>query len=231
LMLDLADARIVRAILGGLALDAAALEGVVAALAAKDRAALVGLTKSFPAESREALLALTELYGDASVLAIARQRLPRRVAIGAALDDLAWLAERVAAAHPEVKIGFDLADMGGYAYYSGARFAVYVAGAPEAVLRGGRYDEVGAVFGRNRPAVGFSTDLKVLVDCVAGQPRGSAIRAPWREDEALRQSVRRLRAQGETVVFALPGHEHEAEEFDCDRELVAVDGQWVLKAR
>ena len=42
--------------------------------------------------------------------------------------------------------------------------------------------------------------------------------------------MRRLREQGETVVCVLPGHEHEGQEFDCDRELVAVDGQWVLRA-
>ena len=43
--------------------------------------------------------------------------------------------------------------MSGYAYYSGTRFAIYGAAANDALARGGRYDEVGAVFGRNRPAV------------------------------------------------------------------------------
>ena len=132
--------------------------------------------------------------------------------------------------NPGVRVGFDLADMGGYAYYSGARFAVYAPGASDAVLRGGRYDEVGAVFGRNRPAVGFSTDLKILAGCVAPEPRRSAVRAAWSEDTALRQSIRRLREQGETVVCILPGHEHEGEEYDCDRELVAAGDHWVLRA-
>jgi ATP phosphoribosyltransferase regulatory subunit len=51
-----------------------------------------------------------------------------------------------------VRVSFDLADLRGYAYYSGARFAVYAARRGDALVRGGRYDEVGAVFGRNRPA-------------------------------------------------------------------------------
>jgi ATP phosphoribosyltransferase regulatory subunit len=160
----------------------------------------------------------------------ARKRLPARALIGAALDDLTRLARHVALAHPGVQVGFDQADMGGYAYYSGARFAVYAPGASDAVLRGGRYDEVGAVFGRNRPAVGFSTDLKLLAACVRPESRPTAVRAPWSEDPALRQAIRRLRELGETVVCILPGHEHEGEEFDCDRELLAVDGQWVLRA-
>ena len=133
-------------------------------------------------------------------------------------------------AHPEVQVGFDLADIGGYAYYSGARFAVYTDGSSDAIARGGRYDEVGAVFGRKRPAVGFSLDLKELAELLAPRRLAAAIRAPWSEDAALRAAVRRLREQGETVVCILPGHEHEGEEFDCDRELVAVNDQWTVRA-
>ena len=230
MVLDLADARIVRGLLAGVPVTAAVLNDVVAALATKDSATLAALAAGFPTESREGLLALPGLYGDAEVIAKARRCLPARPMISAALDDLAWLAQQVSRAHPDVQVGFDLADMGGYAYYSGARFAVYAPGATDALLRGGRYDEVGAVFGRNRPAVGFSTDLKVLALCAASDSRRSAIRAPWSEDLALRQAVRRLREAGDTVVCILPGHEHEGEEFDCDRELLAVDGQWVLRA-
>ncbi len=230
LVLDLADARIVRGVLAGLAVDATALNEVVVALAAKDTAALRRVSVGFPSETREALLALPGLYGDVAVLDEARRLLPSRPMITAALDDLARLAQHVAHAHTDVQVGFDLADMGGYAYYSGARFAVYAPGSSDALLRGGRYDEVGAVFGRNRPAVGFSTDLKLLAAIAAPDIRRTAIRAPWSEDPALRQAVRSLREQGDTVVCILPGHGHEGEEFDCDRELVAVNGQWVLRA-
>ena len=230
LVLDLADARILRGVLAGVPIEPAALGEVVAALAAKDLSALARLSASFPAAARSGLLALPGLYGDRAVLDEARRQLPIRPLIAAALDDLAWLAQHVARAHPDVRIGFDLADMGGYAYYSGVRFAVYAPGAADALLRGGRYDEVGAVFGRNRPAVGFSTDLKMLAACAAPPRRRTGIRAPWGEDAGLRQAVRGLREQGETVVCILPGHEHEGEEFDCDRELVAIDGRWVMRA-
>ncbi len=230
LVLDLADARIVRGVMEGVAVDKASLGEVIAALAVKDLATLDKLSRRFPAEVRAGLMALPTLYGDLSILDEARRQLPARASISAALDDLAWLANHVAQAHPDVQVGFDLADMGGYAYYSGARFAVYAPGATDAVLRGGRYDEVGAVFGRNRPAVGFSTDLKVLGACVAPDLRRTAVRACWSEDPLLRQAIRRLREQGDIVVCVLPGHEHEGEEFDCDRELVALDDHWVLRA-
>jgi ATP phosphoribosyltransferase regulatory subunit len=129
-----------------------------------------------------------------------------------------------------VQVGFDLADLAGYAYYSGARFAVYAIGCSDSLVRGGRYDEVGAVFGRNRPAVGFSTDLKQL-PIQAAPKRHAAVLAPWSEEADLRAAVRKLRAAGETVVCVLPGREDEVQEFDCDREIVAIDGRWVVRAR
>ena len=229
-MLDLGDARIVRGVLGGVALNAAAFRDVCAALAAKDTAALAEFGHSFPADVTRALRRLVSLYGDDEVIKAARSELPAVPLVSAALDDLQRLAEHARQAHPEVRVGFDLADIVGNGYYSGARFAAYVAGSSDAVARGGRYDEVGAVFGRNRPAVGFSLDLKTLAALAPGPSLHAAIRAPWAEEAGLRTAVRRLREQGETVVCVLPGHEHEGQEFDCDRELVAVAGQWMVRA-
>ena len=128
------------------------------------------------------------------------------------------------------QVGFDLSDIGANAYYSGSCFGVYATGWPDAVARGGRYDEVGAVFGRNRPAVGFSFDLKTIAALAPSRLLHAAIRAPWAGDAALRAAVRRLRETGETVVRVLPGHDHEGQEFACDRELMMVDGQWRVSA-
>jgi len=234
LVLDMGDARIVRSLLAsdqkaeGRAPEA--VSDIVAALTLKDRSAVETLVADCSAPVRDALLALLDLYGDDEVLAIARRVLPPLPGITAALDDLAWLGRHLRAAHPGIEVGFDLSDMSGYAYYSGVRFSVYAAGSTDALLRGGRYDEVGAVFGRNRPAVGFSLDLRQLSAAMPAAPLRAAIRAPWSEDAALRAAIRALRAANETVVCALPGHEHETQEFDCDRELVSVDNQWTLRS-
>jgi ATP phosphoribosyltransferase regulatory subunit len=230
LLIDLADARVVRGVLAGLPIEAAQLQEVVAALSKKDAAMLESLARGFPADTRRALRELLTLYGGEEVLAAARKQLPQRALIGAALDDLHWLASHLKRDHPGVSLGFDLSDMSGYAYYSGTRFAVYGADSSDALARGGRYDEVGAVFGRRRPAVGFSLDLKVLAEHAPEPPRASAVRAPWGEDLKLRAAVRRLRETGETVVCVLPGHENEGQEFDCDRELALIDDHWVLRS-
>jgi ATP phosphoribosyltransferase regulatory subunit len=230
LMLDLADARVVRSVLAGAPMEAAALTELVMALTAKDRSAVHGLARHCSGETRGALDVLLDLYGGDEVLIEARERLPARAPIRAALDDLAWLSGHVRQARPQVRIGFDLSDMSGYAYYSGVRFSIYGAGSSNALARGGRYDEVGAVFGRNRPAVGCSLDLKALAAAVTMPAQRAAIRAPWGEDAALRTAIRALRKAGETVVCMLPGHEQQTQEFECDRELHAVAGQWTLRA-
>ena len=230
MVLDLGDARIVRAVLAGVMVSAEDLGEVYAALATKDAATLRDLSSAFPDATGRGLQSLVTLYGGAETIDAARRELPQRPLVQAALDDLQSLAQRVGQSHPEVKVGFDLADTGGNGYYSGVRFAVFALGSPDAVARGGRYDEIGAAFGRNRPAVGFSLDVKALAAIAPARPLHAAIRAPWAEDTGLRASVRQLREQGETVVRVLPGHEHEAQEFDCDRELVLAAGHWAVRA-
>ncbi|MFM9881250.1 MAG: ATP phosphoribosyltransferase regulatory subunit [Burkholderiaceae bacterium] len=235
--IDLAHAGIVRALLAQQpefeGFDQVLLQ-VHAALASKDASALAELTQGFEPRCRADLLTLVGLYGDEKVLFEAENAFRPNKELLSALSDLKWLAR-----HLDTKaLTFDLADLRGYAYYSGPRFMIYAQGQPDAVLRGGRYDGVGEVFGRRsagqlpaaRAAAGFSLDLKQLVSAVAPHPSKAAIRAPWGEDAALRAAIAAQRAQGQVVVCALPGHESEIDEFHCDRELTEIAGQWVVKA-
>ena len=230
LVIDLADARVLRGVLAGVALDAARLTEIVQALSEKDAPTLDALTVDVPAPTRAALRALLRLYGGDEVLEAARRELPSRPLVLAALEQLQWLATHLRTAFPGVPIGFDLSDMSGYAYYSGPRFAIYGGACSDALARGGRYDEVGAIFGRNRPAVGFSLDLKSLAEVAGPTAVPTAVRAPWGEEPALRAAVRRLREAGEIVLAMLPGDRPETQAFDIDRELVCVGGVWVLRA-
>lgn len=230
LCVDMADVRIVSSLLAGAAIDAATLARLHAALAAKDASALdhlmAGLNGGISSAAREGLKALLQLYGDEKILIEAEKALPPMPGVREALQNLKWLADRIAQVNG-TRVSFDLADLRGYAYYSGTRFAIYGHGAE--LARGGRYDEVGAVFGRNRPAAGFSLDLKELVSVLPPRALKAAIRAPWGEAAGLREAIARLRAAGETVVCVLPGHEHELTEFDCDSELANLAGQWVVQ--
>ncbi len=228
-LVDLADARIVGALLEDLPLNETTRGEVYAALASKNSTLLAELSQNFPTDIQKGLLSLIDLFGDASVLSKALKTLPAKPQIKLALEQLKWLSEQL----PQVTFQFDLADARGYAYYSGLRFAIYAKGASDAVIRGGRYDGVGAVFGheisRDRPAVGFSLDLKQWVGIVPALTLKAAIRAPWGTSTELRNAITKLRQLGETVVCILPGHNSEIDEFHCDRELVEIAGQWVVK--
>jgi len=223
--LDLSDARIVPALLAGASISADTREQLHQALASKDVTGIQALAKGLPANIQNALIELVQMYGDVSVLSQAEKTFAAWPTILQSLQELRHIAE----AFKHVQVTVDLADLRGYGYYSGVRFAMYVAGTSDALVRGGRYDEVGAVFGRKRPAVGFSLDLKELVNAVPAQPLKAAIRAPWGVEAGLREALRQLRSQGETVVCAMPGHESEVDEFNCDRELVHVADKWIVR--
>lgn len=173
---------------------------------------------------RSALLALPELYGDVEVLDEAEARLPGDAEIAAALAQLRHLATTL----KDLPISFDLADLRGYHYHSGLVFAAYGADSASALAQGGRYDLVGEAFGRARPAVGFSMDLRQLVWHLPEAAAESAILAPHDGDAALAAEVARLRANGEIVVAALPGHDDTWSESGCGRKLVLRAGRWTV---
>lgn len=226
MMIDLADVRIVRCLLEGVQVSHSVLKDLHAALARKDLVEIERLSLHFPKANRDGLMALPGLFGDASILDRALVMLGGFPGIVVLIDEL----KRLASAFSEETVTFDLADLRGYSYYSGVRFAVFVSGASDAVARGGRYDEVGAAFGRNRPAAGFSLDIKQIVGVVPTRPLQTAIRAPWVDCIAANQAVAALRMQGETVVCVHPDHESDVDEFNFDRELVEVSGRWIVRS-
>ena len=222
---DLSDSRILPALLRDQGMTASQHDAIAKALTNKDISAMRSIGASLPTALREALVALVQLYGGLDVLDRAETVFKDWPEVLFALSQLRWLANHV---HSH-QVSIDLADLRGAAYYSGPRFAVFVPEVSDALVRGGRYDEVGALFGRKRPAAGFSLDIKALVILIQRPVPQAAIRAPWGEDAGLHQAIAKLREQGHTVVCMLPGHDSEVDEFHCDRELVFLKGQWILQ--
>lgn len=222
--LDLCHVGVLRAIVENDANTRKREGELFALLECKDIPGLRALTRDFDATTREALLALPSLYGDVSTIARARKQLPSLPGVANALDELELLSSQAGKA----SVTIDLADLRGYHYHSGVMFAAYVPGLPNAVARGGRYDHVGEAFGRARPATGFSMDLRELARLLPIADRKRAIRAPWGTEPALRQKISELRKTGEVVIQALPGHENDQDEFDCDRAVVFENGNWTL---
>lgn len=223
--LDLSHAGILKGILDGDAIATKHQAAIITLLRAKDVPALQALSAPFSERVKNALRALPELHGDLSVLDRARTVLPDSATITRALDELGRLAQ----AAGEVRVNIDLADLSGYQYETGAMFAIYVAGLPNAVARGGRYDHLGEAFGRARPATGFSMDLREVARLMPLASPASAIRAPWGREPELTALIARLRDEGEIVIQSLPGHDNDQQEFDCDREIVVEQGKFIIK--
>ena len=182
-------------------------------------------------EVSQLIISLVGLHGPDEVLDNARtlfaDRAPKALA---AVDSLAAVASDIRKLCPDLNIYFDLAELRGYHYHTGIVFAAYVPGHGQALANGGRYNDVGAVFGRARPATGFATDLKALMKLLSVAPQGRrAISAPvsTTEQDTMQAKVNELRAQGEVVISALG----RVVDSRCDRELVFSEGTWQVQAR
>lgn len=228
--LDMSHPGVVRAIIGADPALADAADQIVELLSTKDVPALSELGARYPgiqAVTAQALLALAGLYGGTEVIAKARAVLPPLPGLRTALDDLQTLIQAL----PAYEFSVDLADMGsGYGYHSGVVFSIYAEGWHDALVKGGRYDGVGKVFGRSRPATGFSLDLRKLSSGLPAALPARAVSAPWGADSALLDAVRKLRDAGEIVIQVLPGQPHTLDEFTVDRELALDNGAWKVRA-
>ena len=184
---------------------------------------------TLPAPCREWLQALATLNGGPEALDEADARLAASSpGVREALTMLRRLVGALREQWPDLPIHVDLAELRGYHYHTGILFSAYTLGQGAAVAQGGRYDEIGQVFGRARPATGFSTDLATLLWLgAAPEVVATGIYAPSLGDAGLEEQVVRLRRQGERVIRALPGAEVEPRTLGCDRRLAQQGGQWV----
>lgn len=226
--LDIGHVGIFRCLVQHFRIEGEQQQILFAALQGKDAASTRDVLQQLPADAALCFGELASLHGGAEVLGRARQVLPSLPGITAALDGLDVLVRGIRADVAELY--FDLVELRSADYHSGLVFAAYASGWPNSIARGGRYDDVGSKFGRARPATGFSFDLRELIGGLSLPEAPKAVLAPYMEQDAeLESAVASLRQQGEMVIVDLPGHEAEAGELNCDRALVKVDGQWIVR--
>ncbi|MFL9711556.1 ATP phosphoribosyltransferase regulatory subunit [Methylobacillus sp. Pita1] len=228
LYIDVSHVGIFASLLENAGIGEAQEQELYAALQSKDQSAVRELGRNLNPDTLEALSSLTQLSGDISVLEQAAKRLPQMAKIQQALRDLKAVGAGLA--DLDVKVCFDLAELRGYHYHSGIVFAAYAQGYAGPLARGGRYDEVGAIFGRARPATGFSLDLRGVVSSLPVAETAGAIFAPAVADASLALVIEGLRAQGQVVIQDLPGQEPYRAELGCDRILIQQNGEWVVVA-
>lgn len=225
-ILDIGHVGIFEALLADADISEEASAQVFDALQRKSTPDLAPVLATLPTDLANKLIALTELHGASDVLNRAREVLGSHPVVCAAINDVAAVVNAIECRHPEVAIYIDLAELRGFRYHTGLVFAAYLEGIGSAVAKGGRYDNVGSVFGRARPATGFACDLKALASAATGHGEQSGwISAPTIDDLNLQVQIAQLRHQGHIVVRALQG-QHDPR---CSQTLVLVDNNWQLQ--
>jgi len=231
--LDLGHVGIYRALAEAAGLSERQEADLFEALQRKASAEIEDLVDGFglDAAMRRMLLALAELNGDAEVLPRAREVLAEAPpAVAAAIDYVEAVAAQLRQYLPDLPVHFDLAELRAYRYQTGVVFAAFVPGEGQEVARGGRYDEIGEVFGRARPATGFSADLKTLMRLGSqlAPSLAGAVLAPSDVDPGLQAKIAELRLAGKVVIRALPGQPGSAAEMGCAYQLQKQAGDWEI---
>ena len=228
--LDLGHVGIYRGLVKAAGLSDAAEQQLFDALQRKAIDELVSLTAGLSPGLASMLQSLAELCGGRDVLELAQACLVEAPeAVHGALDELLSIADALELRYPELPLYFDLGELRGYHYHTGVVFAAFLPGVGQSIAQGGRYDDIGADFGRARPATGFSTDLKTLVT-LGQRPADAAFAGIWAPDVHdlyLWKEIQQLRRTGSKVVQALPGQvQADAAAAGCDRQLELKDGRW-----
>lgn len=178
-------------------------------------------------------MALSKLNGGRDVLEKAAALLNiGNEFVSKALADLQNIANKLRRDFPLLPVSFDLAELRGYHYHTGLVFAAFIPAMGREIARGGRYDNIGEIFGRARAATGFSADLKQLVSLcthTTDQTSTPVILAPYAEDADLLMTIRDLRAEGTTVIQYLPNQVGNADDLGCTATLEKQDQRWLVK--
>lgn len=223
LILSLGHIGIFRALAEAAHLTAEQSRELLALMQDKDSVAIHTLTQQWELDDiwRHALVALPELYGGREILALARQKLPQLTAVNRALDDL----ETVCQAFPNQDIHIDLSELRVDHYHTGLLYAAYSPNHHDALARGGRYDGLGKYFGRERPATGFSFDLRLFDGKFPAEQKTETIRVAQADAARAASTIAALREQGICVIidYGLPSNKH------INAQLIEQNGEWHIQ--
>jgi ATP phosphoribosyltransferase regulatory subunit len=182
--------------------DAALRREIAVLLCKKDRAGVARVTAGLPADVREVLVALPTLWGPASQVLSRARALPWPDDVRQSIELLASvlaMSRDVVEAELHSTMTVDLGEVRGFEYYTGIRFAGYADGVGDAVLRGGRYDELIGRYGNPAHATGFAVDI----EAIAQAQHSGGVELPETVRAVLVVTTRRERQGGARIAAAL----------------------------
>ncbi|MBT3622592.1 MAG: ATP phosphoribosyltransferase regulatory subunit [Gammaproteobacteria bacterium] len=225
---DLGNVDIFRQLMSGFALNTDQQELLFEAVQRKSVAEIGEHCDAFGLSEGDSFLLtqLPGLTGSNTVLEQARSLFKAHEGVLASIDSLQQVSDTIARRFTDLDVYFDLSELRGYAYHTGIVFAAYVNGSRSVVAKGGRYDHIGQVFGREaRGATGFSIDVRSLTEKVRlpEESRKSVWvpEVPSGEEDSLWQRIKQLRTEGYVVVES-------GQPDDFSHHLDFQNGQWHL---
>tara|TARA_Y100000748_G_scaffold173916_1_gene145615 strand:+ start:1832 stop:3016 length:1185 start_codon:yes stop_codon:yes gene_type:complete len=181
-------------------------------------------------DSSKAMLDLIDLHGDAGILDDAIHAFDKLSPdIRKYVNEVKTLTDSIIDKF-DVSINIDLSELRGYNYHTGMIYTAFVPNEGKGIAFGGRYDDIGSAFGKARPATGFSTDVKQLLELQnISEDTPDKIFAPVDDNDSLQKKITELREQGKIVIQELEGQNATAKEMNCNQTLVCENDQWVVK--
>jgi len=181
-------------------------------------------------DSSKAMLDLIDLHGDAGILDDAIHAFDKLSPdIRKYVNEVKTLTDSIIDKF-DVSINIDLSELRGYNYHTGMIYTAFVPNEGKGIAFGGRYDDIGSAFGKARPATGFSTDMKQLLELQnISEDTPDKIFAPVDDNDSLHKKITELREQGKIVIQELEGQNATAKEMNCNQTLVCENDQWVVK--
>lgn len=119
-------------------------------------------------EVKAIFLRMPELFGPMERIIELKQMTKNKTSIQA-VERLEALYEILKLYGVEQYVTFDLGMLSKYKYYTGIIFRAYTHGSGEALVKGGRYDNLLAQFGKPAPSIGFVIDVDRLLTTLERQ--------------------------------------------------------------
>lgn len=117
---------------------------------------------------KTAFIKFPRLFGTMEICREAKELTQNEQAL-AAIEGLERLWEILSVYGCQDYVTFDLGMLSKYNYYTGIIFQAYTMGLGEAVLKGGRYDNLLGHFGKAFPAIGFAIGVDDLANALSRQ--------------------------------------------------------------
>ena len=195
-------------------------------LARKANSELDRFLGTLSSDQAERISLLATMHGGLEVLERARVGFADIAGIEDVIADVEAVLTCCRRLEGQINVYVDMTEAHGYRYHSGLVFALYAKELGAAVAKGGRYNGVGEVFGRKRPATGFAIDLKAWSAlAIHESTKRLYVASPVDASAQLTAKESELRASGVIVIKSVGGEVDDR----CTQHLVNRNNEWLLE--